>query len=302
MHLQPWWLDALCLAENWDVALAFDGAGGVLGALPWHKKRRWGLWVIQNPPISAYAGPWLRYPEAPSLKLQSRYSFEKKVCNALIHQLPRTIFFLQNFRPEVENWLPFYWHGFRQSTRYTYVFDHPIALDDITTGMKNTLRSDLKKAAQGVEYRLENNAWNTVLQLNTQSFERKKLRQPYDESTFERLHIALAGRQQMACFIARDRISDAPHAGLYLAFDTQQAAVLLSGAATAYKSSCAVYGLFLEAIKFCSERGLSLDFEGSMSPAVEHTFRAFGARQQAYSQVWKARSKFWELLFHLSRR
>ncbi len=297
LQLQPWWLDAVCLPEHWGVALATDGSGAVVGALPWYKNMRWGMPLLQMPPLTSYSGPWLRYPADPNFKLQSRYAFEKKVCSELIRQLPKYAFFLQNFRPEIENWLPFYWEGFRQSTRYTYVFEDTSKLAAITAGMKNTLRSDLKKAGELVEYLQENDAGPTVFQLNAQSFQRKNRPQPYPAAPFQRLHQALADREQMAYLVARDRISGAPHAGLYLAFDDRQAGVLITGVATEHKASCAISGLFFEAIKFCGNRGLSLDFEGSMVPGIEHAFRSFGARQKPYFQVWKGRNRFMETAF-----
>jgi hypothetical protein len=282
------------------VALAFDGSGAVVGALPWFQKRRWGLGVVQQPPFTTYAGPVLRYPEEPNFKLQSRYSFEKKVYSALIQQLPPVAFFVQNFRPEASNWLPFYWENFKQTTRYTYVFDHIENMEVITAGMKNTLRSDLKKATQSCVWQQENDAWELVFALYNKSLSRKNTIRPYDFDTFQRLHKALAARGQMVCFIARDRHTGAPHAGLYAVFDEQQASVLLTGVDPVYKYSCAIYGLFVEVIRWGGERKLTLDFEGSMQAEIEHTFRAFGARQQPYFQIWKARNRFLELIFHLT--
>ena len=301
LQLQAWWLDAVCTPDNWDIALAFDGGGNVIGIMPWYQKRRWGCTVVQLPPFSSYAGPWLRYPEEPGFKLQSRYAFEKRAYQQLIEKLPRSLFFLQNFRPEIENWLPFYWKNFKQTTRYTYILDQTDKPETITAGMKNTLRSDLKKAARQVDWHQENESWETVFHLNTLSLGRKSLQQAYRIEVFNRLHSALAKRGQMACFIARDRISNQPHAGLYLAFDAQQAGVLLTGTDPAFKSSCAIYSLFEAALNYCGTRGLSLDLEGSMQPEIERTFRAFGARQQPYFQVFKAKNKFFELLYHLSR-
>lgn len=300
MHLQAWWLDAVCTPDGWDVALAFDGGANIIGAMPWYRKHRWGCAVVQLPPFSTYAGPWLRYPEAPGFKLQSRYAFEKKAFQQLIEKIPRSAFFLQNFRPEIENWLPFYWNNFKQSTRYTYIFDQTNNTEAITAGMKNTLRSDLKKAAQLVEWRQENESWEIVFQLNSLSLGRKNRKQTYKIQVFNKLHRALEKRGQMACFIARDKVSGEPHAGLYLAFDARQAAVLLTGTNPEFKASCAIYGLFEAAIRYCGEKGLSLDFEGSMQPEIEHTFRAFGARQVPYFQVFKAKNKFFELLYHFS--
>ena len=301
LHLQPWWLDAVCTPDRWDVVLVKDGGGTVIAAMPYFRKRRWGLWVVQQAPLTTYAGPWIRYPEEPNFKLQSRYSFEKKVFAQLIAQLPRTAFFLQNFRPEIENWLPFYWDGFQQTTRYTYIFDNTANVDDITAGMKNTLRSDLKKAAKAAIGIQEDDAAEIVFQLNALSMQRKNLQPSFDYTIFQRLHNTLAEHGQMACFIARDRVSGEPHAGLYLTCDAKQAYVLLTGIQPKHKGTCAVYSLFMEAIKWCGERGLSLDFEGSMQPEIEHIFRSFGARQQAYFQVWRARDRFLEWLFYMLR-
>lgn len=299
LSFQPWWLDAVCGPEGWGVCLAEDGGGNITGAMPWYKKRRLGLWVVQQPPLSTYAGPWLAYPQTPDFKLQSRYAFEKKTMVDLIGALPGCVFFQQNFRPEIENWLPFYWQKFRQTTRYTYVFDAGVSLENITAGMKNTLRTDLKKAEKSASFHRDDGAFASVFQLNKASFNRKNMEQPYDFAVFEQLHQALATRRQSACWMAYDVNTAEPHAGLYLVFDDRQAAVLLTGVAPAYKQSCAIYGLFWEAIVYCAEHGLSLDFEGSMQPEIEHVFRAFGARLQPYFQVSRAKNRFFDVLFHL---
>lgn len=304
MHLQPWWLDAVCAEGEWDVCLATDGGGKIWGAMPFVKTQRLGFSVIQQPPLTAYGGPWLNYP--PNLKPQKRLDFEKKVFDGLIRQLPRAAFFQQNFHPDLRNWLPFHWAGFRQTTRYTYIFNDLSDLKKTKAGFKNTLRSDLKKAEEAVEIQtsmahLEGEPHFAALlfQLHEMSFSRKNRRPPYSFEIFRRLHSALAERRQSAVFIAHDRRSNAPHAGICLAFDERRASVLLSGTDPRFKSSCAVWALFWEAMKFCSEQGLSLDFEGSMERDIERGFRAFGAALTPYHQVWKAENRALKLAFLL---
>lgn len=308
MHLQPWWLDAVCSEGRWDVCLATDGGGKILGAMPFYKTRRLGLSVIQQPPLTSYAGPWLNYPQ--NLKPHKRLDFEKKVLDDLIRQLPRTAFFQQNFHPDVQNWLPFHWAGFRQTTRYTYLFDDLSDLEKIRAGFKNTLRTDLKKAAQAVEILQENDAAELLFQLHEMSFSRKNRRPPYSFETFQRLCSALAERRKATIFIARDKNKSVahlrgvphlgvPHAGLCLAFDERRASVLLAGADPTFKSSCAAWALFWKAMEFCSERGLSLDFEGSMERDIERGFRAFGAQLTPYHQIWKAGNKPLEWLIRI---
>lgn len=287
LQFQPWWLDAVCGVNGWNVALATDNSGEITGVLPYWLHRRWGLKIIQLPPWTTYAGPWLNYPQTLDFKVVSRLAFEKRVMTDLIRQLPAFVFFKQNFRPEIKNWLPFYWKGFRQTTRYTYIFDAINDLEKITEGFKNTLRSDLKKAEKLVQIRREDDSWEMVLELNKQSFQRKKLHPPNYAAQFKKLHMDLNHRKQSACFIAYDLVSGRPSAGLYLIFDTQQAAILLTGTEPAFKNQCAIYILILEALVFSAKHHLSLDFEGSMDEQIEHAFRAFGAELTPYFQVSK---------------
>lgn len=287
LHLQPWWLDAVCGPEHWDVVLSADKRGRINGAFPYYTRRRWGIKGVQLPPLTTYGGAWLHYPQEADFKSVSRLSFEHKVMDALIAQLPRVLFLKLNFRPEISNWLPFYWKGFRQTTRYTYIFQDTTDLEKITAGFRNTLRSDLKKAAKRSEYHREDAAWEAVFAMNRRSFERKSLRQPYSFEVFEKLHHALQSRGQSVTFLARDRLSARPSAGLYLVFDERQASVLLTGTEPEFKNQGAIYLLFLEAIRFCAQRKISLDFEGSMDPKIERSFRAFGANLTPYFQVWR---------------
>lgn len=291
LHLQPWWLDAVCAQGSWDVCLISDGNSSVTGAWPYYLTSRFGVSIVRQPPLTSYGGPWLCYPANP----KKRPDFEKKALDELGKQLPRVAFFQQNFHPDVQNWLPLYWAGFKQTTRYTYIFNDLSDLKRVKEGFKNTLRTDLKKSEQAVEIIREDDAAALLFQLHEKSFQRKNRRPPYAFEVFQRLDSALSARQQSAIFIARDRRSNAPHASLCLAFDERRASVLLSGADPIFKTHCAAWGLLWEAMRFCSEKGLSIDFEGSMDRGIERGFRAFGAQLTPYHQIWKAGNRFLDL-------
>jgi hypothetical protein len=287
LHFQAWWLDAVCGPDAWRAAVAKNRQGEIIGVLPYHFTRRWGIPVMQLPPLTTYAGPWLLYPQNPDFKTSRKSSYEQKVMAELIRQLPKRMFFKQNFRTEITNWLPFYWAGFRQTTRYTYIFEPNTDLEKITAGFKHPLRNNLKKAAHWAETYRDDDAWATLFALNKQSFLRKKRQTPHRLEIFQNLHFDLQKRGQSACFIARNRENGAPSAGLYLAFDDRQASVLLTGTQSDLKSRNAIYALVFEAIQFCAARSIGLDFEGSMDPGIERFFRSFGARLVPYFQVWR---------------
>lgn len=299
LPLQAWWLDAVCGEGNWDAALATDGNGRVTGLVPYWTTRRWRLPVVQLPPFSAYAGPWLHYPADADFRLSSRYSFEQRTMAALIAALPRPVFFTQNFHPSITNWLPFHHAGFRQTTRYTYILDKIEDAELVFRQFKNPLRLKLRKAAEATEVLRDDSAADLVLRLNTCSFRRKKLAPPQHAAAFARLHEALVRRNQCAVFIARDRRDGSPHAGLYLAFDERQASAKLAGFVPERGAYCGLYGLYREAIVFCAERGLSLDFDGGMDAGVGQVFRAFGASMVPFFQVWRGRDRWLEALYAL---
>ena len=55
-----------------------------------------------------------------------------------------------------------------------------------------------------------------------------------------------------------------------------------------YRASGASSMLVYEMIKFLSGEGVKVfDFEGSMIPGVEESFRHFGAKQTPYFLIWK---------------
>jgi hypothetical protein len=287
LHLQPHWLDTVCAEGTWGVALARNGEG-ITGAWPWYRCRRWGVVpVIQNAPLTSYAGPWLQYPVGPPLRPVSRYTFDKKTLTELAHQLPHQRAWLrQTCRPELTNWQPLHWLGYRQSTRYTYLLDTRCAVDLIFEGFKNTLRTHLRHAHEQVAATPTDDI-ETVYRIHNQSLVRRGAAVRHTFFHFKKLHDALRERGQCRAWLATDRRDTTPHAALYLVHDERQAGVLLTGTDPARKQSSAVYVLYEAAIRYCHERRLVLDFEGSMIESVEHTFRAFGGIQTPYFLVSK---------------
>ncbi len=288
LQFQPWWLDAVCGSEHWQACVAVDKGGALIGALPYFLRRQWGMNTISLPPLSAYAGPWLVYPDNPDFKRHSRYTFEKAVCEALIAQLPKTAFFSQNFHPDLQNWYAFYTKGFRQTTRYTYCFEPIQDLQACFDAFKSGVRANLKKMEQAVDIVRADKRADLIFALHCDGLRQKGLGAPCQPAVFGRLHDALQTRGQSAGWLAMDKNDGTPHAGLYLAFDQRKASLLVSGLETRHRGSCAIYGLIWEAIQFASHKGLALDFEGSMDPGVEHLFRSFGAIMKPYFSVWKA--------------
>ena len=117
---KSWWLDALCKEKNWGVALVENG-NGIMASMPYYIKKKMIFTIITMPKQTQTMGPYIKYPDGQ--KYEKRLSFEKKIINELIAQLPKVDMFIQDFHYNITNWLPFYWAGYKQSTSYTYVIE-----------------------------------------------------------------------------------------------------------------------------------------------------------------------------------
>ena len=111
---QPWWLDAVA-PGRWDARCVLSNER-VVAALPYVPSRKLGFDSWGMPQLTQALGPWLEPLDG---KYASRLSREHALLNLLADAIPRSVFYVQNWTVDRVNWLPFYWRGYRQTTRYT---------------------------------------------------------------------------------------------------------------------------------------------------------------------------------------
>src|SRR5262245_8771826 len=140
---QPWWLDAV--APGAWAAVEIRRGGELRARLPYVMNRRMGLTLLRQPPLTPSLGPWI----APlGGKYATQLTHQKELYTELIDQLPGHDYFSQNFHYSVENWLPFYWKEFQQTTRYTYVIDNLTNLDQVRSEFQENVRREIRKASK----------------------------------------------------------------------------------------------------------------------------------------------------------
>lgn len=286
---RAWWLDAVC-GNNWDVCLVEKG-GQILAAMPYSIKKRYGFTLLTHPQLTQTLGPWLRPSEA---KYSNRLGQEKDLLTALIVQLPDFAYFQQNWHHANTNWLPFYWQGFEQTTRYTYRLPDLLDLDAVWAGFRENVRRDIRKAENRFNLQVRNDVTiNDFLTLNVQTFDRQGMVLPYSPAFVQRLDQSCAQHKARQIFIAEDEQGQ-KHAGVYIIWDEQSAYYLMGGGDPKLRTSGATSLCMWEAIKFATTKTKSFDFEGSMIEPVERFFRAFGAIQTPYFSVSKTQSRIIE--------
>lgn len=292
IFLQDWYLDAVCGAGQWAAAVEEKG-GRVVGVWPYFLKIK-GPWVyIAMPPLARMMGPYL----LPEYRNTGK---ENKIITDLWEQFPPLTAFEQDFNYTATNWLPLFWKGFRQTTRYSYT----LKLGDLKTLRKNLApdyrNQKIEKAQKMVEvlvFTQVSAGLEDFYRIHNLSYSRQELAAPISMAFLETLDAALVQRGQRALFFAKDRESGAIHSVAYLVWDKHSAYYLLAGDDPKLRASGAGILLAWEAIRYAAET-LQLpcfDFTGSMIRPIERVRRQFGAQQAPYFRVQKEWSWLWRV-------
>ena len=287
----PWWLDAVAPGQ-WD-HVTVEHADIVKARLPFVvRKAPLGLKMLIMPPLTQTLGPWLKSSNA---KYAKQLSQQKDLMTALIDQLPEHDYFCQNFHYSITNWLPFYWKGFEQTTRYTYVLEDLSDSKKMWDGMLPKIRTDIKKAQNrfGLEIRTDLEV-DAFLDMNELTFTIQGMKLPYSRDFVRRLDHACEIHNARRVFFAQDKDSRI-HAAVYTVWDENSAYYLMGGSDPDMRNSGANSLCMWEAIKFASTVTKKFDFEGSMIEPVERFFRAFGAKQIPYFHITKTNSRLLRL-------
>jgi hypothetical protein len=284
---QAWWLDALAGESQWDVALVHKG-NQIVATMPYVVRYRMGRLILGQPPLTQNLGPWLRETGG---KQANRLSRQKDLMQKLIESLPHYSHFNMNWHHSQTNWLPFYWAGFTQSTRYTYRLPDLSDQKVIWDGLRENIRRDIRKAENrfGVRVRTDLSIID-FMHLQAQTFARQGMEMPDSPTVIQRLDNACQKRVRRQIFIAEDA-EGKHHAGVYIVWDSTSAYYLMGGGDPSLRNSGAMSLCMWEAIKFASTVTNSFDFEGSMIEPIERFFRAFGAEQTPYFSISKTPSK-----------
>ncbi|MDX2135533.1 MAG: GNAT family N-acetyltransferase [Saprospiraceae bacterium] len=289
LFLHDWYLDAVCTEGDWAAAVVEKG-GKPVAVWPFFLKQKWGYRYVAMPPLCKMMGPCL-LPEYRGGK------HETALIEALLAQLPPLAAFEQDCHYPFQNWLPLYWQGFRQTTRYSYTLENTGRLEDTWNGLTSDYRNN--KIPKAREYVSLDTTDDTAffLQVHDKSFVRKGMKPPFAPDFLLRIDRALAAHGRRRMVLARDRQDGAVHSAAYLAWDDRSAWLLLAGDDPDKRASGAGMLVIWETIRYAFEE-LKLpvyDFAGSMIRPVERVRRQFGAVQQPYFRVRKEWSALWRL-------
>lgn len=278
-----WWMDAVC-KESWD-AIIIENNNEIIGALPYYYKEHNGIIEIHKAVLTQNNGVWIKYPE--DLKYSNKLSYEKRIMNLIIDKIVNLNInrYQQYFHYSVVNWLPFYWRGYSQTTRYTYVIEDTSDLKIIYNNFNSNVRKNLKKAMRHLQVK-ENISIDDFYCLNKMTFERQGIKIPYSLDLLKRLHSECSKKKVNKTYYCVDDNLNI-HSSIYFVWDDEAVYYLMSGSNPIYRNSQSLTLLVYEGIKLANILGKKFDFEGSMKENIERFFRQFGPVQKPYHKIYK---------------
>ena len=140
---EPWWLDAVAPGSWSEVSIEKEGQ--TVARWPFVVRKRFGAIFVTDAPGAKLLGPWIRPPEG---KYATRLGREQQLLDELADRLPPYAILKQNFHYDRTDWLPLYWRGFRQTTRYSYRLPDLSDLDTVWGGMRENIRREIRKAGK----------------------------------------------------------------------------------------------------------------------------------------------------------
>jgi hypothetical protein len=293
---QDWWLDVTAGHGNWDVSIV-ERDGEIIAAMPFMYTITKKFILITQPPLTQSLGPWLG---ALSAKYAKRLGQEKDLFNELIAGLPLFDHFSQNWHFKYTNWLPFFWKGFQQTTKYTYVLPDLSDREKLWSGLQENIRTDIRKAQIKFNLKIRSDlTLDHFIALHRLTFERQNIKLPVSLDLIRQLDQACLQKGARKIFIAEDALGK-HHAGVYIVWDSNSAYYLMGGGDPALRNSGATSLCLWSAVQFSSTVTKSFNFEGSMIESIERFFRGFGPLQKPYFSISKTPSRILRIRAKLS--
>ena len=282
-----WWLDAVA-DTNWD-QVTINDSDKLVARLPYATRNLAGIWTqITMPPLTQTLGPWLAEFEG---KRQKVTSIQYELIQKLFEQLPIYDDLRIQTHASLDNWLPLYWKGFKQTTKYSYVLNDLSDLDQIYAGFESNVRGKIRKAEKNVEILTDEDILTNqklgitpLAKLSEETYTRQKIDNPVSQSTLESAYTAAKTRDQGKAWYAINKYSEII-AGTLCIWDDKSMFHIVSAANDEGRKSGAQALLIWNEIQHAASVTACFDFEGSMIQPIEKFFRQFGATPQPYFEL-----------------
>ena len=286
---QPWYLDAVAGQDGWDILISMRGQE-IAATMPIIFKKKFGLKISNTPLLSKYLGPY--FP--PTFRSQKHQS---KLIPNLIEQLPKVDFFQQSLHPNLSDWLPFYWKGFKGTTFYTFIIDPLDDLEQVFQNFAPDYRNNKIPKAKNIIHIDTNRSIEDFYRVQEKTFDRQNMKMFLSLDHLKKYDAILKKHNAREIFFAIDDDNQI-HSVNYLIWDKNTAYLLMAGDDTKLRNSGAGILLLWHTIQYVKNTlGLNrFDFLGSVIEPITRVRRQFGAVQTPYHFIEKHNSFLLKIL------
>jgi hypothetical protein len=289
IFMMPWWMDAVCAGKEWDVLLAEDEQGNILGAMPYLlRKRAWYKYIIM-PQQTQIGGIWV------TAEVTADRWKTAEVCRMIKEQLDTMglAYYYQQYLPGSLCVDAMRGLGFKTKERVTYRVEDLSDLDAVINAFSKNKKRQLQKALSlHAEKSMDA---EDFYRFHTQCMASRKRKLYYSREFLLVLERKAARLNQ--CQILRICNADGkPYAAAFLIWDKHYMYFLIPCYDPAFHESGASALLVLEAMKLAREKHVRFDFEGSMERGIANHYKQFGSTPFTYFSV----EHYYKPLFRLA--
>ncbi|MBV6652136.1 MAG: GNAT family N-acetyltransferase [Mameliella sp.] len=283
----PWWLDAVCTPEQWDVALSYDKKGEIAAVMPFHLRRIKGLSFLLSPPLTPYLGLW-RQKGYKDLSIADQFTFDRQHIPVLLAQLPSHWGHIQKVHPDTKNWMPFLWEGFQSQLRYHFIVPDIVDPQAVRQKFNRSVKYSVKEGAKVLALE-ESNDLKALMAIIEHTFDRQGLTAPVSYGLLERMDNAARANGNVQMLFARHEDGQI-HSGVYLMHTQGTTYPITAGNGKGARDSGAFAWLMWQSMIAGAEQGMSqFNFCGSTMPNVAPVLNGFRAVPVPYFEIYRAR-------------
>jgi hypothetical protein len=276
---RSWWLNAV---GTFRILGYFEGDELIAG-IPLVFESRYGIRVCTMPRLTRMLGVVIRELPGSERKAAAR---QHVIVGEIAKKLSEYRLFFQAMHPTLVDWRPFYWAGFRQTTRYTFVIDDLTDMEKVWDGLTSNTRKQITKA-QKAGLRLVPCGIDDVYRCEQASHSRQGISPRHTPDVLRRIYDAVVEHSSGAAWAVVDQDENVTSAW-FIAWDKNRAYGLVGGNDSRARESGAGFLGIWHDIQIAAEQSRSYDFCGSMIEGVGNFNRGFGARPVPYHFIVKA--------------
>ena len=289
IYMMPWWMDAVCAGKMWDVLLAEDENGRILGAMPYLLRKRAQFRYIIMPQQTQIGGLWV------TAEVTADKGKTAEVCRQIKEQLDgmHLAYYYQQYLPGSLCVDAMRGLGFKTRERVTYRVDDLSDIEVLVASFSKNKRRQLQKA-QGLRVARGMNP-EDFYRFHRQCLQSRKRKISYTREFLLVLE-RKAKRLGQCEILSICNEEGQPYAAAFLVWDKHYMYFLIPTYDPAFHDSGAGALLVLEAMKLAREKHVHFDFEGSLEKGTAEHYKQFGSTPVKYFSV----EKYYRPIFRLA--